>query len=76
MNKIFKKIIGAVVAPIFLSIYFADRAICIFIPIVNSFDIRIWFNDEEEIRNSLIRTVVVSSVVGLTFAIRYLILNF
>jgi hypothetical protein len=76
MNKTTKKIIGVLVAPIFIAIYFYDRFICLFIPIVNSFDVRIWFNDEEEIRNSLIRTLVVSFFIGLTLAVRYLIINF
>lgn len=73
MNKITKKIIGVLVAPIFIAIYFYDRFICVFIPIVNSFDVRIWFNDEDEIRNSLIRTIVVSFVFGVTYLIKWLI---
>lgn len=60
MKKVFKKIFGWVLAPIFIAIYFYDRAICVLIPLVNHFDVRIWLKDEEEIGNSLIRTIVVT----------------
>ena len=60
MKNVFKKIFGFVVSIIFAMIYFYDRAICVFIPLVNHFDIRIWLKDEEELKNSLVRTIVVS----------------
>ncbi len=75
MNKTLKKIIGVIIAPIFIGIYFYDRLICVFIPIVNSFDIRIWFNDEEELRNSLVRTIIVSFGFGITYLIKWLLWN-
>ena len=75
MKKTIKKIIGILVAPIFLGVYFYDRVICLFIPVVTHFDIRIWFNDEEEIRNSLVRTIVVSIGYGVFNLIKYLIWN-
>lgn len=65
MKKFLKKCLGVLLAPIFIAIYFLDRAICVFIPLVNNFDVRIWLKDEEEIRNSLIRTIVVGSIFGL-----------
>ena len=72
MKKSKKKLIGVLIDPIFIAIYFYDRFICNFIPIVNSFDIRVWFNDEEEIRNSLIRTIIVSFFIGVVYLIKWL----
>ena len=67
MKNVLKKIFSVLMAIIFVVIYFYDRAICFFIPVVNHFSIRIWFNDEEEIRNSLIRTIVVSISWAVTY---------
>lgn len=75
MKNILKKILGFIIAPIFVSIYFADRLLCVIIPVVNHFDIRIWLKDEEEIRNSLIRTIVVGFIVGVVSLIKYFIFN-
>lgn len=60
MKNVFKKIFGFLVSIIFVVIYFYDRAICVFIPLVNHFDIRIWLKNQDEIANSLIRTLVVT----------------
>ena len=60
MRNLFKKIFSSIVGAIFVLIYFYDRAICFFIPVVNHFNIRIWLKDDEEIGNSLVRTIVVS----------------
>ena len=75
MKNILKKILGFIIAPIFVSIYFTDRLLCVIIPVVNHFDIRIWLKDEEEIRNSLIRTIVVGFIVGVVSLIKYFIFN-
>jgi hypothetical protein len=75
MKNILKKILGFIIAPIFISIYFIDRMLCVVIPVVNHFDIRIWFKDEEEIRNSLIRTIVVGFIVGVVSLVKYLVFN-
>jgi hypothetical protein len=72
MKKIFKQIVGVLILPLFLALYFFDRIICVVIPTVNNYDIRIWFKHEEELRNTLIRTVIVSAIIGLTFFIKYL----
>lgn len=67
MKKVFKRIFGWIIAPVFIMIYFLDRAICVFIPLVNHFDVRIWLKDEEEIGNSLIRTIVVAIAGAVTY---------
>ena len=67
MKNVLKKVFSIFTAIIFVVIYFYDRAICFFIPVVNHFNIKIWFNDEEEIRNSLIRTIVVSFSWAVTY---------
>jgi len=73
MKKKFKNILGVFLAPIFITIYFIDRTICLFIPLVNHFDIRIWFKHEDEIRNSLIRTIVVGSILGIVKLITWIV---
>jgi len=60
MKNVFKKIFGFLVSIIFVVIYFYDRTICVFIPLVNHFDFRIWLKNQDEITNSLIRTLVVT----------------
>lgn len=67
IKNVLRKIFGSVLLPIFVIIYLYDRAICVLIPIVNHFDIRIWLKNEEEIQNSLIRTIVIS----ITIAVGY-----
>jgi hypothetical protein len=67
MKSILRKIFGSILLPIFVVIYLYDRAICVLIPIVNHFDIRIWLKNEEEIQNSLIRTIVISIIAGVTY---------
>ena len=76
MKNLLKKILGFIIAPIFVSIYFYDRLLCVIIPLVNHFDIRIWLKDEEEIRNSLIRTIVVTISIFVSYGCYHMIKYF
>lgn len=73
MKSVLRKIFGGILAPIFVLIYLYDRAICVFIPLVNHFDIRIWLKDEDEIRNSLVRTVIISFIAGVVTFIKWVL---
>jgi len=72
MKKYLKISLGLILLPIYLGLYFTDRAICVFNPLVSHFDIRVWFKDLDELRNSLIRVTIISFVLFLVFSIKYL----
>jgi hypothetical protein len=72
MKKNFRIILGFILLPIYVGLYFADRVICVINPLVNHFDIRIWFKNLDELKNSLIRVTIVTFVLSLVFALKYL----
>lgn len=65
MKKVFKAIIGVVLAPIFLCLYFADRLTLVTLPWLESKTLMSWFRNISAIVESLIRVVFVVIVVGL-----------
>jgi hypothetical protein len=72
MKKYLKITLGLILLPIYIGLYFADRAICVINPLVNHFDIRIWFKNLDELKNSLIRVTIVTFVLTLVFSLKYL----
>ena len=72
MKKNFRIILGFILLPIYVGLYFADRVICVINPLVNHFDIRIWFKNLDELKNSLIRVTIVTFILSLVFALKYL----
>ena len=64
--------VGALLLPIYCALYFTDRAICVLLPTTNSFHIKIWFNDVEELKLSIIRVFTILVIVSLVLTFKYL----
>lgn len=65
MKKVFKVIVGIVLAPIFLTLYFADRLLLVALPWLESKTMMSWFRDDKVILESVIRVVSVLVTLGL-----------
>jgi hypothetical protein len=65
MNKteIFKFIIGVILTPILLAIYFIDRQLLVILPHLQLMTIRNWFEKVDNIIQSSIRIVAVVAIV-------------
>jgi uncharacterized protein YneF (UPF0154 family) len=61
--KILKAILGVILAPIFLSVFFTDRAILVLLPWLQSKTMMSWFRDNKAILESIIRVVFFAIVV-------------
>lgn len=68
-KKIVKNLIGIVLIPIFLVLFYADRVLSIWIPIVTIYDIRTWFGNEKEMANSIVRFIVLGLLTLLIYTL-------
>jgi hypothetical protein len=65
MNKkeIFKFIIGVILTPILLALYFIDRQLLVILPHLQLLTIRKWFDNIDNIIQSSVRIVAVTAIV-------------
>jgi hypothetical protein len=62
-NEIFKFIIGVILTPILLAIYFVDRQLLVILPHLQLMTIRKWFEKVDNIIQSSVRIVAIIAIV-------------
>lgn len=69
MKHKFKVVLGILMLPIFIILYFLDRFVLLFIPWKSSHTIQKWIYDPKKAFESIIRVVAAMALIGLYYLI-------
>lgn len=72
-TKILRIIAGVILTPITIILYFVDRQIMVFLPHIESFTMRKWFNDTPKMVQSLIRVAAIATIYAIYSFIKWMI---
>jgi hypothetical protein len=70
-NKKLKMFIGFILLPIFVSVYFVDRAILVFLPHLDGFNIKKWFQTTKSMGMSTIRVSAITIIYFMYLLLAY-----
>jgi hypothetical protein len=70
-NKKLKMFIGFILLPIFVSVYFCDRFILVFLPHLDGFNIKKWFQNTKQMGMSTIRVSALTIIYFIYLLLQY-----
>lgn len=73
MNNTKTKIIGLLILPILIAIYFIDRLLCVVIPFTDSVRLKKWFENDDLMTFSVFRTGFLFLIILIVYLINLFI---